>query len=362
MTDFTKPMDDDTTARVTFYAFDPDVNAYQKYEQNYPIGEVISSGLFPTYYFKNSKLGYDLSGWYYKEGSGSVSVNQTNNYVITYKVGTNGAVFYGAWTPKRNNRYAVMAYWENGENDDYTQNKDLWYFNDGVTDEMLVPDEKKYSPKGFYIERYESDRVNVEGTAILKIWFKRKITKAEVYSDGVCIFSGSGKSGTRIPYERSPYKSYYHIEKTLYTNLDEEGESGEIKGDGIWGFPEQDRRLTAVWERNDSIQGIEINGPAYTDENLQLTLSFDPQTKILTASCREGEFSYDWFLDGSFIVSYNSLGSPEARNDAVILDAAAWEALPLGSHEVMAVIQTRLTNRRYSGTITFEKKPTGYGD
>lgn len=359
MQDMTKIIEEDTSAKVIFYAFDPDVNSTIKKEVTYPIGSVIYSNSFPTGTYDGLKAGYSISGWYFKEGSGTVKYNDSQ-YVDSYIVGTDGATFYGAWTPRNDTPYKVYYFFENPDDDEYSCNKDVYKWEKGVTDSVAAPTESM-NIDGYTIAKHEGTPITSDGNGTLKIWYKRKVIYMELYSDDECYFSGSGKYGSRVPYKQLPEKNFYHIDSVTYVGLNGNTESGEMKTNGfIYFFQSKDRKYTVVWKKNDSDSGFSINFPDYSDVDLELYLSFDSLQQILTASCKEGYYTYTWFLDDGYVASYSMGVNEPAPNSTVILNAAQWTALDEGEHEIMVVVQDAITGNRYSGNITFRKTTSGY--
>jgi len=360
--DFTKVMEEDVNAIVTFYAFDPEVNSYLKNEISFPIGKVLTPSVsFPTATYKGVKKGYDLAGWYFKEGTGTVLYDD-NKYVSTYTVGTNGATFYGAWVPRTDTPYKLYCYVENPDDDEYKLNEKAYTWMYGTTDAEAEPTEAM-NREGFTIDRHYGTKIDAEGNGVLYIWYKRKIVYLEFYSDGKCYFAGKGKYGSQVPYKETPTKNYYHISSLTYVGLNDNEESGETKTNGyIWQFPPKDRKYTAVWERNDSTSGFSIGLPNYVDVDLELSLSFDSTEKVLTASCKEGYYTYTWFLDGNYVNSYTRDNAETTQNTCVILNSAGWAALEEAEHEIMVDVRDGWSGNNYSGNITFRKLSSGYGE
>lgn len=124
-----------------------------------------------------ARLGYSFNSW---------------NNTIPQKFGTEALTLSAVWTANTNTKYTVEHWQENINDDNYTK---IWTeIKYGTTDELTSVTANEYT--GFDPQQIVQQTINCNGTAVVKINYKRKIITYTFVANGTIIIKG--KYGTNI--------------------------------------------------------------------------------------------------------------------------------------------------------------------
>lgn len=232
----------------------------------------IPAAFFPNDEMAGLKPGYIFNGWnYYRKSLAKNDRNlppyviYENNVVSLVKTNIEYLDFAAAWIPDSSTKYYVHHFFENLEDEEYTENPTLLQELNGLTDSMS--NAKGLDVEGFVPLEIEQQLIKSDNTTEIFVYYKRKIINVKInfkngQSEPDHIFTG--KYGSALPEFSVPEKQdlllgYWKV-KVASGNA---GSVNEIPKQ----MPAEDSEYTAVWCDPNSVQYSIRHNFEDTDDN-----------------------------------------------------------------------------------------------